>query len=189
MARHVERDESPRRELERDPAVGVAPDATNQRVEEVRESLANDPTGVSGAAPSAWNEPPPATAVDAGSPPAPRLPADVPPSDRPGEVHGRPLSLQADEGQRDALPHERAPYRDVPEGDTLGVRHIREALADLLFPMTRQELLARAGNWRIPVTGRTFRTLAEYLQDVDDDEFRSADEVARAVGRSRGVRV
>lgn len=186
LIRH-EDDESPRRELERDPNVGIAPDATNQRVEEVRESLARDPSGVSGYAPSAWNEPPPgrpASDPGMGEEESAPLPADVPPTLRTGEVHARPPSLQADEGQRDALRSERAPYDLVPESDTLGARHIHEALDDLPFPMSRDELLARAGAWRIPVTGRAFRTLAEYLAPVERSEFADAHDVAHAVDRA-----
>lgn len=88
----------------------------------------------------------------------------------------------------DEQPHpvETPPYHLVPPGDTLGVRHVEEALRDLPFPATREELLARAGNWRIPVTGNHFHTLAEFLGDVPArTRFRSAHQVARAISKAQ----
>lgn len=76
------------------------------------------------------------------------------------------------------------PYRIVPRGDTLGLRHLREALADLDFPLKTQELRARAGNWRMPVTGAAFEPLATWLDGVPDRTFRGPDDVARAVARA-----
>lgn len=97
----------------------------------------------------------------------------------------RPYSLQAEEGAHHAAPDEHAPYRRVPPADTLGVKHIEEALHDLSFPMTRAQLLARAGDWRIPVTGASFRRLHEYMQGVDVDRFRSAEDVTAAIRQAR----
>lgn len=113
-----------------------------------------------------------------------RGPATVTGQETAPGISPRPYSPQAEDGQHDAAPHERAPYDQVPPFDTLGTRHIEEALSDLVFPMTRAELLARAGNWRIPVTGRSFRTLSEYIARVDNDKFSDAHEVARAVERA-----
>ncbi len=99
-------------------------------------------------------------------------------------VSERPFSHQAEEGSADAAPDERPPYDVVPRVDTLGTRHIEEALSDLEFPISRFDLLARAGAWRVPVTGAHFRTLGEYLADVDDRAFRSPVSVTRAIERA-----
>jgi len=80
---------------------------------------------------------------------------------------------------------ERPPYRIAPEGDTLGLRHLREALADLDYPMKTKELRARAGNWRMPVTGADFEPLAAWLEGVPDNKtFRSSNDVAKAVAHA-----
>lgn len=93
-----------------------------------------------------------------------------------------------DAAEPDLRPHplEMPPYGVVPEGDTLGARHIAVALQDLPFPMTGRELLARAGRWRIPVTGIHMHPLADFLEGVPlDHRFRSAWDVARAVEKAR----
>lgn len=79
---------------------------------------------------------------------------------------------------------ERPPYDIAPPSDTLGLGHVREALADLDFPMKASELRARAGNWRIPITGARFAPLAELLDGVRDRTFRSPNDVAEAVARA-----
>ena len=86
------------------------------------------------------------------------------------------------------VPHalERPPYDVAPEGDTLGVRHIEVALQDLPFPATTADILARAGNWRIPVTGSHFHTLAEFMRGLPPRErFRGPEDVARAVEKAQ----
>jgi hypothetical protein len=79
---------------------------------------------------------------------------------------------------------ERPPYRIAPDSDTLGLRHVREALADLEFPLTTRQLSARAGRWRMPITGARFRTLADMLDGVPEGTFAGPREVARAIGRA-----
>lgn len=79
---------------------------------------------------------------------------------------------------------ERPPYRVAPAADTLGLRHLREALRDLPFPATTSELRARAGAWRMPTTGAVFHPLSEYLDGLEEERFRSADEVSDAVARA-----
>jgi len=76
------------------------------------------------------------------------------------------------------------PYDSVPRGDTLGLRHLREALDDLDYPMTTSDLRARAGLWRMPTTGAQFVPLAEYLEGVRERKFRSSDDVADAIARA-----
>lgn len=73
---------------------------------------------------------------------------------------------------------------EYPDGDTWGARHVETALRDLEFPLTKDELLARAGEWRIPLTGTRFVPLRDLLAPVEKDTFRSADEVADAVRRA-----
>ena len=79
---------------------------------------------------------------------------------------------------------ERPPYRIAPPGDTLGLRHLREALADLDYPMDTHELRARAGLWRMPWTGAQFEPLEAWLDGVPDKTFRGPDEVAEAIARA-----
>lgn len=79
---------------------------------------------------------------------------------------------------------ERPPYRTAPSGDTLGLRHVREALRDLPFPTTTAEIRRRAGHWRMPTTGAEFHPLAEYLQDVPEATFRDVHDLTRAVARA-----
>ncbi|HEX2021850.1 MAG TPA: hypothetical protein VHH36_04005 [Candidatus Thermoplasmatota archaeon] len=81
-------------------------------------------------------------------------------------------------------PDVRPPYQAAAPGDTLGERHVVEALRDLPFPATRDELLARAGRWRMPITGARFVTLEEMMTGVRGRTFRSADDVARAIGKA-----
>jgi hypothetical protein len=86
----------------------------------------------------------------------------------------------------DDHPLETPPYRLVPDGDTLGARHIAVALQDLPFPATARELLARAGSWRIPVTGIHMHPLAEWMAGVPPGKrFRRAADVARAVDKAQ----
>lgn len=75
------------------------------------------------------------------------------------------------------------PYDIVPAGDTLGLRHLREALADLDYPQTTSGLRARVGAWRMPRTGTQFEPLAAWLAGVPERKFRSADDVAAAIAR------
>ena len=70
---------------------------------------------------------------------------------------------------------------DFPDGDTYGAKHVETALQDLAFPLTKEELLARAGAWRIPLTGARFVELRDLLADADKERFESAEEVAEAV--------
>lgn len=79
---------------------------------------------------------------------------------------------------------DRPPYHIVPRGDTLGLRHLREALADLDYPIGTSELRERAGLWRMPTDGAHFETLGAWLDGVPDKKFGSADDVARAVARA-----
>lgn len=187
--------DDPARVLARDPHIHDD-DPTNQRVDRVRRSLEDDDSPETRrSAARADREP-----LDSGSP-APTPLSGLPErQEKPGAatpvrgqetaqvVSQRPFSLQAEEGQHHAAASERAPYGLAPPADTLGTRHVEEALSDLIFPMTREELLARAGNWRIPVTGRSFRTLSEYLQGVDQDRFRSAHDVAHEIERASSRR-
>lgn len=81
-------------------------------------------------------------------------------------------------------PRDRPPYDTAAPSDTMGVRHIELALRDLPFPATTREILQRAGAWRMPVSGAHFHTLAEYLRGVEERDFRSPEDVARAVARA-----
>lgn len=76
------------------------------------------------------------------------------------------------------------PYHTAAPGDTLGLKHVREALADLPFPLRTSELRARAGTWRMPVTGTRFETLDLWLDGVREKKFYSPNEVAAAIGRA-----
>lgn len=80
---------------------------------------------------------------------------------------------------------EAPPYRTAAPGDTLGLRHLVEALADLPFPAGARDIRAWAGNWRIPITGGHYHRLHEFLEGVDEDErFERPEDLARAVGRA-----
>lgn len=110
------------------------------------------------------------------------------PSPAQGVVPGteRPLSiLQENDPQDHAGLPERAPYETAPPGDTLGLDHIGVALADLTYPIDRDELMAIAGRWRIPTTGTHFHVLADYLVGVGNKTFRSADDVVRAIWKAQ----
>ena len=72
----------------------------------------------------------------------------------------------------------------APESDTLGLKHIGIALQDLPFPMTRRELLDRAGAWRMPVTGAQFVPLAEYLEGTRRRSYRNARAVVKDIGHA-----
>ena len=79
---------------------------------------------------------------------------------------------------------ERPPYGIVPASDTLGLWHVEVALRDLPFPATRRDLVGRAGQWRMPITGAHFHRLEEFLEGVPDRRFRSPHDVARAIARA-----
>lgn len=79
---------------------------------------------------------------------------------------------------------ERPPYDAVPIGDTVGLRHVRETLEDLEFPIKTSELRARAGAWRMPVTGTRFETLGEWLEGVPETQFRHIEDVVAAMARA-----
>ena len=79
---------------------------------------------------------------------------------------------------------DRPPYRIAPPRDTLGVRHVRTALADLEFPAKTSEIRARAGSWRMPRTGAEFETLDAWLDGVPERTFRSPEAVADAIERA-----
>lgn len=76
------------------------------------------------------------------------------------------------------------PYRLMPRADTMGLRHLRVALQDVPFPQRTSELRDHYGNWRMPVTGAHFQTLAEWLEGVPEKKFRSAEDVAESVARA-----
>ena len=79
-------------------------------------------------------------------------------------------------------PHLRTPApAHVAPSDTAGLRHVEEALRDLEFPMTREELLARAGHWRMPITGAHYVRLDEMLARTDARRFGSLDELLRVL--------
>lgn len=85
-------------------------------------------------------------------------------------------------------PIERPPYDLAAEGDTLGVRHVEVALSDYPFPATAKELRERIGQWRMPITGTHFHTLADMLEGVKDRaRFRNAEAVARAIAEAHPV--
>lgn len=108
------------------------------------------------------------------------------------DVHGGALTTDATppippEDQAEPAPvhmPEQPPYDLVPEGDTLGVKHIREALADLEWPLTKAALLERAGAWRIPVTGAHFHPLEQWLVGVPEGKYRTVDDLVDAVRRA-----
>lgn len=79
---------------------------------------------------------------------------------------------------------EHPPYETVPPGDTLGLRHLRQALADLDFPQRTSQLRERVGYWRMPTTGAQFEPLARYLDGVPEKSFHTPEEVAEAVARA-----
>jgi hypothetical protein len=81
-------------------------------------------------------------------------------------------------------PHRRPPYRSAAPGDTLGLKHLREALRDVEFPQHTSSLRARVGNWRMPIDGAHFETLGAWLEGVPEKTFRSADDVAESVARA-----
>lgn len=94
-----------------------------------------------------------------------------------------PLASRVAEPSRHVL--ERPPYAIAPPADTLGLYHVAEALRDLPWPATVGEIRARAGHWRMPITGNHFHRLDEFLVDVDEDvRFRSVGELTRAIGRA-----
>lgn len=79
---------------------------------------------------------------------------------------------------------DRPPYDIAPPRDTLGLRHVRVALRDLEFPARTSEVRERAGNWRMPRTGAEFEPLSAWLEGVPERTFRSAEDVAEAVGKA-----
>ena len=94
------------------------------------------------------------------------------------------LADDTDEAARTGKPPRRLAARmDLPDGDTHGASHVETALQDLEFPMTKEELLSRAGEWRIPLTGARFVELRDLLAGADKERFESAEEVADAVRR------
>lgn len=97
----------------------------------------------------------------------------------------RPASLLQEGDPQDFVGPPEAPPSGMAPGDTAGLSHIRLALSDLEWPMTRDELLARAGDWRIPTTGTHFHALRQYLEGVHGERFRGPDEVVRAIGKAR----
>ncbi len=78
----------------------------------------------------------------------------------------------------------RPPYRSAAPGDTLGARHLDVALADVAYPQTTSELVARYGRWRMPITGVEFEPLAAWLDGVPEQTFRSPAAVVDAVVRA-----
>jgi hypothetical protein len=79
---------------------------------------------------------------------------------------------------------ERPPYGVAPDADTLGLRHVRVALADLEWPQSTRALRARAGSWRVPITGAHAHPLADLLEGVPERAFGSPRAVAVAIGRA-----
>lgn len=82
---------------------------------------------------------------------------------------------------------ERPPYATAPPADTLGTRHVIEALRDLDFPMTTRQIVERAGAWRMPITGAHFHTLADMMRGVPARTFRSPRSVADAIERENAA--
>lgn len=77
---------------------------------------------------------------------------------------------------------EAPPYAYAAPTDTMGLSHIRLALADLEWPATTDELRRRAGNWRIPVTGEHMHPLSQFLEGIDGRaRFRGPDALVKAI--------
>ncbi|HWG91119.1 MAG TPA: hypothetical protein VNZ52_09770 [Candidatus Thermoplasmatota archaeon] len=68
-----------------------------------------------------------------------------------------------------------------PDADVYGETAISVALQDLEFPMTREDLLQRAGNWRLPLEPGTAVPLEVVLKETRQERFGSVDEVIHAV--------
>lgn len=81
-------------------------------------------------------------------------------------------------------PPERSPYGIAPHDDVMGFRAIRVQLQDLPFPMTKADILERAGNWRVPVTGAHYHPLAQYLEGLPEGRYRSVDALLKALGKA-----
>lgn len=95
-----------------------------------------------------------------------------------------PPEEQALHEEHPSAPPERSPYGIAPADDIMGLRAVREMLADLQFPLTKRAILERAGAWRVPVTGAHFHPLEQFLEGVPDRRYRSVDALVRAVGRA-----
>ncbi len=67
-----------------------------------------------------------------------------------------------------------------PLGDW-GAECVREMMRDLTFPMTREELVARAGRWRVALPGELDTSLGDLLTGDAPPMFTTALDVVRAV--------
>ena len=113
----------------------------------------------------------------------------IDPSDQDGSRATAGRGAIAPEWQADAEPTIRAPpepspFRMAAPSDTMGLRHVAIALADLPFPATKAEILGRAGAWRMPVTGTHFHPLSQFLEGVPEKRYRSLHALMRAVERA-----
>lgn len=117
--------------------------------------------------------------ADPGSDPSPREQPTVPGTARPVSI------LQENDKQLHGGFPETPPYDVAAPSDTFGLRHVRIALSDLVFPLRRGELLDHVGHWRIPTTGTHFHLLRDYFEGMDrDTRFGSAEDVVRAIARA-----
>ncbi len=66
-----------------------------------------------------------------------------------------------------------------PIGDW-GADAVLDMMHDLTFPMTRDQLLARAGEWRVPMPGELDLRLADLLAPTSIKSFDSPEAVVRA---------
>ena len=76
------------------------------------------------------------------------------------------------------------PYDIAPPSDTLGLKHLREALRDISFPQRTSELREHVGKWRMPIDGAHFATIDEFLDGVPEKTFRTPEDVAESVARA-----
>lgn len=73
----------------------------------------------------------------------------------------------------------------IPDSDVAGAHAIEVMLDDLPFPMSKRELVERAGLWRAPFVNETRRDepLGPLLARLPDRTYHSPREVAQALRR------
>ncbi|MDI1444987.1 DUF2795 domain-containing protein [Polyangium sp. 6x1] len=98
-----------------------------------------------------------------------------------GHLGGKEVQHQRDLRDRKEVRGQAYDKPGPPEGTAFGIGAITQALAGLEFPVTKQDLLARAGNQEIEYRKGQPVKLRQIIEDLEDEEFPSMANIVQAV--------
>ncbi|MDC3956142.1 DUF2795 domain-containing protein [Polyangium jinanense] len=98
-----------------------------------------------------------------------------------GHLGGKEVQHQRDLRDRKEVRGQAYDKPGPPEGTAFGIGAITQALAGMEFPVTKQDLLERAGDQEIEYRKGQPVSLRQIIEDLEDEEFPSMANVVQAV--------